>query len=116
MRRVHGVRLRDFWRGDVTPRELFSLIHFLPVDSEFVRALDPDGADRATWDVNAHLLAVLIDQHAAAHFKNPKPIPRPQELIETRKRRERQIAALAAQNERIQARNQLTEGDASGNR
>lgn len=39
LRQTYQVRLRDFWRGKITARELWTLISQLPAESRFQAAL-----------------------------------------------------------------------------
>lgn len=104
--RKMGVRLTDFFRGKISPRELVSLIRFLPADSMFVRKAAPDTAQIASWTQTDYLLADLFDVYARVHFENPKPYPRPGDAIREREAQERRRAQLEAQLQRQRAREQ----------
>ena len=96
------VDLLDLWRGRLSFRRLELLIrHLDPRTSELVRAVNPDLSEMAEWDATSYLIAHLIDTTAAAHFKNPKPFPRPAQRIEQRDRDEARRAKLV---ERFEAK------------
>lgn len=53
------MRLRDYWRGDITPGELWTLITQLPAESRFQAALaqakEQDATDRKHAALEAQL-------------------------------------------------------------
>lgn len=76
-----GLRLR--WRntGLLTLRDLILIVTLAPRESPLVRALNPENS----WDLHAHLLAVIFDSLNAANWQRaggkqsskPKPLARP---------------------------------------
>lgn len=69
------------------------LVKFLPLSSLVVQALNPS----AKWGPGEHLLADLIDITALAHWKDPKPWPRPGDAEREQARIDARMAALEAQ-------------------
>jgi hypothetical protein len=101
------VDLLDFWRGTLTARRLGLLVRNLPPTSRFVQAINPDVAEAAAWDVGNYQTAALYDLIAHAHFKDPKPFPRPLDAIREREAAQSRHEALLAQRERQAERARL---------
>lgn len=99
-----GIDLLDFWRGTLTARRLRLLISNLPRGSVTLAAVDPDGVALGAWSETDYLLADLFDITAKSHFQEPKPYPRPADVIRRRQREAKTTAFLAAQAERNRLR------------
>lgn len=98
-----GIDLLDFWRGRMTARRLDLLISHLPVESALAIALNPDNAELTRWRAGDYILADLVDATMAAHFKNPRPYPRPLDVIIQRRRDDARLELLIAQRDRANA-------------
>lgn len=97
-----------FWRGDLSIRLLSVITRQLLRDpsSALMQAVAPI---ETRWGPVEYLLADLLDVTMAAHFKDPKPYPRPGDAERETARQEQRLEALQAQRERIRAR-QVAEG------
>lgn len=103
------VDLLDLWRGRLSFRRLELLIRRLPTDSATVHAVHPESALIAAWSPTDYVLADLYDITARAHFKDPKPYPRPADAIRERQRRDARREALQRQKERVARQRALAE-------
>jgi hypothetical protein len=70
----------DLFRGALTWRRLWVLVHHLPVDSASRRAMD----EATDWGLSEQLLAAIVDTLQGANWQRgggkgpkPKPLPRP---------------------------------------
>lgn len=102
-----GVRLADLYTGGLSIRLLNTVL--IPqivrdTSSALARSIDPDVELFDAWKTTDYLLAALVDMYGVAHFKGPKPIQRPADIVRARERRR----ALEEQVERVKAR--LAEG------
>lgn len=95
-----GIDLLDLWRGRLSFRRVELLIRHLPGDSKTFRAMNPDAAEIATWDIGHYLQAIEIDLIGQAHFQNWEPIERPHQRVEKRRRADSLSRALEAQRRR----------------
>jgi hypothetical protein len=94
--------MRDFWRGKITPRELWVFIRHLPPDSAFFRAVDPDAAELAAYKPGDYVSMAIFD----AVVGKAGAYVRPHEALEQRREQERLMALLEAQAERNRLRDQ----------
>lgn len=99
-----GVDLLDVWRGRLSLRRLDLLVRHLPATSDLVRALDPEAAAVASMPPVGYVLMDLFDLQAQAKFKNPKPYPRPADVIRQRQRTAARHEALERQRDRAKGR------------
>lgn len=106
----HGLDVTDFWSGRMTVRRACVLVEQLLADpqSAVVRSISP--AD-AAWRTSDYLIADLFDLTARAHFKDPKPYPRPGDSERAAQLDQGRLAALKTQQARIRARELAERGD-----
>lgn len=97
--------IADYWRGDVTLRQLRVLVQHLPPDSAAGRAERghswtdvnyqlADVFDRVGWLISVTVAAA--DSKGKSKPKPPEPFPRPDELIKKQRRREKSSASALA--------------------
>jgi hypothetical protein len=101
-----GIDLLDVWRGRLSLRRLELAIRHLPASSALVRAVDPDAAAMSEMPPVGYVLMDFFDLFARAKFQNPKPYPRPADVLRERQRAE----ALERQRDRANARRQSATG------
>lgn len=65
MRRFYGIDVRGLWTGDLTIREIAGYLSELPDESRTRKKI---AGPVAAWSQEAHLLAVIVDQLAAANW------------------------------------------------
>lgn len=85
------------------------MVKYLPADSEFIKAVDPDAATMAGFRPGDFVLMDLFD----ATVGKAGAYPRPDEVLAKRREKERIMALLEAQAERNRARDRA-EAQASG--
>lgn len=105
---ICNVDLLDLYRGTLTPRRLWVLARHLPPDSQVKRVLDPEGALRESWRTTDYLLAVLVDRFSQVNFKNPTPVPRPDDLIAEEQKRRPRMAVFEAHDRRLRAAKEVS--------
>ena len=98
MQRVYGIDLLDVYRGSLSPRKLLVLIEHLPPGSALWNETGGDSA----WTVQEHLIANMLDAINLNNWltagdskaKQPKPVPRPSDLLKKRQQNEALEARL----------------------
>lgn len=91
LQRHYGVRLADYWRGELSLRRLSVLVFHLPSDSATQRRYAPVPAE---WDVHAFLLADLWHAWTGKpHPSRPEP-PKASRYASLRERLEAQRQRL----------------------
>ncbi|MFF0389680.1 DUF5361 domain-containing protein [Kitasatospora sp. NPDC004615] len=111
-----GVRLRHLFTGELTWRELRSLIRGLPPTSRLRTAI----AGRPLWTATEYLLADVFDVLAAANWQRtgdksaakPKPYPRP--VVRDQQADAAKDQARAAARERARTHQQAVEAGYTG--
>lgn len=91
--------LLDLWRGEMTPRKAAALAVSLPAGARIWGALGYDTA----WSMEALLLAGVVDalnggnwQRSGGKGPQPKPVPRPSDLMRQAQQADRMADRAAA--------------------
>lgn len=90
LRRYYGVDILDFWRGDITARQMLVYMQHLPHDSRTV-ALISEKPELQDWSLSNFLAGVIVDRlgvlsymYEASHAENDaarKRIPLPESVL-----------------------------------
>lgn len=104
--RYYGIDLVDLYKGTLSPRKAQVLAMYLPPGA----AVWQEAGTDAAWDTTDYLLAEAVDALRTANWQRsgkgqkPEPLPRPTELREAKKKRERMFEQAARFRERHQQR------------
>lgn len=104
--RFYGIDIVDLYRGTLSPRKAQALALYLPPGAAVWQEAGTDTA----WGTTEYLLAEAVDTLRMANWQRggkgqkPEPLPRPSELREARKKRERMFEQAARFKERHRKR------------
>lgn len=89
LRRYYGVNLLDFWRDEISPRQLLVYIYHMPAESA-TAALIREKPELQDWGLTEFLLGGVVDRlselvylYTSAHLdeKEAKRLPKPESVL-----------------------------------